>query len=107
MNIMTVTVEERTREIGIRKSIGARTSYIMLQFLAETAKLTLAGGFIGVVLGLALSFSICRFIGFPFVVNPLAVVLVAGLSVLVGVFFGIAPAYKASKLKPIDALRAE
>ena len=107
MNIMTVTVEERTREIGIRKSIGARTSYIMLQFLTETARLTLAGGFIGVVLGLALSFVVCRFIGFPFVVNPLAVVLVAGLSVLVGVFFGIAPAYKASKLKPIDALRTE
>ncbi len=107
MNIMTVTVTERTREIGIRKSIGARTGYIMLQFLGDASRLTFIGGLIGVALGLGLSYVACMLVGFPFVVDPVMVVLVSGASVVLGIFFGINPAYKAAKLKPIDALRTD
>ena len=107
MNIMTVSVTERTREIGIRKSLGAKTSSIMVQFLAEAAILTFTGGIIGISLALSLAFLICSVIDFPFVVNPLLIVIVVAISTSIGLFFGIYPAKRAAKLDPIDALRTE
>lgn len=107
MNIMTVSVTERTREIGIRKSLGAKTSSIMVQFLAEAAILTFTGGIIGIVQALLLSFIICKAIEFPFVVNPLLILIVVTISTSIGLFFGIYPAKRAAKLDPIDALRTE
>ena len=105
MNIMLVSVTERTREIGIRKSIGARTGAIMTQFLAEAAILTFLGGLIGIVLGIILAYIICTVIGFKVIITPTSVLGAAVFSVLIGLFFGIYPARKAAKMKPIDALR--
>ena len=111
MNIMLVSVTERTREIGIRKSLGAKTSSIMLQFLAEAAILTVIGGVIGIVLGIAAGYAICSIISasMGMAISPgisAGVVLTATLfSCAVGVFFGIYPARKAAKLSPIEALR--
>jgi putative ABC transport system permease protein len=105
MNIMLVSVTERTREIGIRKSIGASTGAIMTQFLAESAILTLLGGIVGIILGLILAHVICTLIGFDVIITPTSVLGAAMFSVLIGLFFGIYPARKAAKMKPIDALR--
>lgn len=105
MNIMLVSVTERTREIGIRKSIGARTGAIMAQFLSESALLTLTGGIIGIILGLGLSALICSLLGFKLIVAFGTVVGAAFFSVAIGLFFGLYPARKAAKMKPIDALR--
>lgn len=111
MNIMLVSVTERTREIGIRKSLGAKTSSIMLQFLAEAAILTVIGGIIGIILGIAGAYGICSVIsaGMGMTISPgitIPVILTATLfSCAVGVFFGIYPARKAAKLSPIEALR--
>ncbi|MBO4911263.1 MAG: ABC transporter permease [Butyrivibrio sp.] len=107
MNIMTVSVTERTREIGIRKSLGARTSSILTQFLAEAAILTSIGGVIGIILGLLFAKIACMAVDFEFVVNPLLVAGVVGISTGIGLFFGIYPARRAAKLNPIDALRSE
>lgn len=107
MNIMTVSVTERTREIGIRKSLGATTSSILVQFLAEAAILTFTGGVIGIVLGLSLAGIICKVIGFTFMVNPLLVAVVVMISTGIGLFFGIYPAKRAADLDPIEALRTE
>ncbi|WP_035778623.1 ABC transporter permease [Butyrivibrio sp. MC2013] len=107
MNIMTVSVTERTREIGIRKSLGARTSSILTQFLAEASILTFTGGIIGIILGLTLSYTICTLIDFEFVVNPLLVAVVVVISTSIGLFFGIYPARRAARLDPIEALRTE
>lgn len=107
MNIMLVSVTERTREIGIRKALGARTGSILLQFLSESAIITLLGGIIGIVLGVAGAGGICSLIGFTAKVN-LSTVLGASLfSSGVGIFFGLYPARKAARLSPIDALRHE
>jgi putative ABC transport system permease protein len=105
MNIMLVSVTERTREIGIRKSIGAKTGAIMMQFLSEAAILTLLGGIIGIILGIVLAYIICTAIGFKVIVTPTSVIGAALFSVLIGLFFGLYPARKAAKMKPIDALR--
>jgi putative ABC transport system permease protein len=105
MNIMLVSVTERTREIGIRKSIGARTGAIMSQFLAEAAILTLLGGIVGIILGIIAAYIICNAIGFDVIVTPTSVLGAALFSVLIGLFFGLYPARKAAKMKPIDALR--
>jgi len=105
MNIMLVSVTERTREIGLRKAVGATPQNILIQFLIEAVVLSFFGGLIGILLGMAGAFLIGRF--FTTTVTPWSIALAFGVSSLVGVIFGVAPAYKASKLNPIDALRYE
>ncbi|MEK7595671.1 MAG: ABC transporter permease [Patescibacteria group bacterium] len=105
MNIMLVSVTERTREIGLRKALGARRRDILLQFLVEAIVLSLLGGFAGVVIGIGSSFLLDRFIATE--VNYVFVVLSFGVSAIIGIVFGIAPAIRASKLSPIEALRYE
>jgi putative ABC transport system permease protein len=107
MNIMLVSVTERTREIGIRMAIGARRSDILQQFLIEAIMLSVLGGLIGVLLGLGISGLISRFAGWPVLVSPSSVALAFFFSAAVGMFFGFYPARKASSLSPIDALRYE
>lgn len=105
MNIMLVSVTERTREIGIRKSIGAKTAAIMSQFLFEASILTFLGGIVGIILGIIVAYIICTVIGFSVIITPSSVLGAAFFSILVGLFFGLYPARKAAKMKPIDALR--
>lgn len=107
MNIMLVSVTERTREIGIRKSLGARTGSILLQFLAESAIITLLGGIIGILIGWAGAYGVCSLIGFTARVSVGTVLGASLFSSAVGIFFGIYPAKKAAKLSPIEALRHE
>lgn len=107
MNIMLVSVTERTREIGIRKSLGARTSSIMLQFLSESAIITLMGGIIGILLGILGAVGLCSLMGFSAKISVSTVILASLFSSGVGIFFGIYPAKKAAKLSPIEALRHE
>lgn len=107
MNIMTVSVTERTREIGIRKSLGARTASILTQFLAEASILTFTGGVIGLVLGLSIARLITVIVDIPFLINPMLVLSVVAISTSIGLFFGIYPAKRAADLDPIEALRTE
>lgn len=112
LNIMLVTVAERTREIGLRKSVGATNSAIRNQFLFEAGTLTSLGGVVGIVVGVVISYLaavVMRNLGYDwaFVVSPSSVLLAVGVSVLTGVVFGLYPAFKAAKLNPIDALRYE
>jgi len=107
MNIMLVSVTERTREIGIRKSLGARTGSILLQFLSESAIITLLGGVIGIILGVAGASGICSLAGFTARVSVSTVLVASLFSSAVGIFFGIYPARKAARLSPIEALRHE
>ena len=107
MNIMTVSVTERTREIGIRKALGARTGSILIQFLAESALLTLIGGLIGMLAGYGLTFVVSKFMSFPPKILISDVALVVLISTSIGIFFGIYPALRAAKMSPIDALRYE
>lgn len=107
MNIMLVSVTERTREIGIRKAIGARRTDIMLQFLIESIVLTLSGGFLGLILSLMVARIISLFTGWTMIITVFSISLSTGFSVAVGIFFGLWPAKKASQLKTIDALRYE
>ena len=107
MNIMLVSVRERTREIGIRKAIGARGSDILLQFLVEALVLSLVGGLIGIAFGLIASVVIGAIAGWGFVFNPLTIVVAVAFSLLVGVVFGVLPARQAARLDPIAALRYE
>jgi putative ABC transport system permease protein len=107
MNIMLVSVRERTREIGIRKAIGAHGSHILLQFLVEALVLSLLGGFIGIVIGLVVSLGIGQVAGWGFVFNPLTVIVAVLFSVAVGVVFGVLPARQAARLDPVEALRFE
>ena len=107
MNIMLVSVTERTREIGIRMAIGARSSAVRSQFLIESIVLSLTGGFIGIVLGIIVSVSIPKFLGWPTLVSSLAIIGSVIFSAAVGIFFGYYPARKAAALDPIEALRYE
>lgn len=107
MNIMTVSVSERTREIGIRKAIGARTTDILTQFLIESVILSAMGGVIGIIVGLGAGVLAGKALGMDFVTQTNMVFLSFGFSIFIGVFFGIMPARKAARLHPIDALRSE
>jgi putative ABC transport system permease protein len=105
MNIMMVSVTERTREIGIRMAIGASRKTVLLQFLLEAVIITTTGGLIGILIGIGLALGVQRFAGIAVAITPQPILLAFGVSTLVGLFFGLYPARKASRLKPIEALR--
>ncbi len=107
MNIMLVSVTERTREIGIRKALGAKTRTILFQFLIESATLTLFGGLIGIGVGMIGGYGIGQAMGLEAVISPGMVVAIAFFSSAIGIFFGLYPARKAARLNPIEALRSE
>jgi putative ABC transport system permease protein len=107
MNIMLVSVTERTREIGIRRAVGARSKHVLLQFLVEAVTLGLCGGFVGIVLGVIAAFLVTRLLDWPASVSLSSIALSVGISAAIGVFFGFYPARRASLLDPIDALRHE
>lgn len=107
MNIMLVTVTERTREIGLRKALGAKKKNIIYQFLIESIILTFAGGFVGMCIGILASYTISKLINLPFTVSAGSIALAIGVSGAIGILFGWYPAKKASDLQPIEALRYE
>jgi putative ABC transport system permease protein len=107
MNILLVSVTERTREIGIRMAVGARPRHILMQFLAESALLSAMGGVVGTLVGAVGSYGISQLFGWPFVVSPLAALLAVLFSAAVGIFFGYYPASRAARLDPITSLRYE
>ncbi len=107
MNIMLVTVIERTREVGLRKSLGARKKDIVTQFLAEAIILTVVGGVLGMILGIMLSYVVSILMSLPFTLSLTSVLLAIGVSGGIGIIFGLYPAQKAAKLSPIEALRFE
>ena len=107
MNIMLVSVTERTREIGIRMAIGAKSRHVLAQFLLEAVTLSVVGGGIGVALGIGVSRLIAKYAGWPVSVDPSSIAIAFGFSALIGIFFGFYPARKASALDPIEALRYE
>jgi putative ABC transport system permease protein len=107
MNIMLVSVTERTREIGVRKALGARRRDIMLQFLVEALALCLIGGLIGIALGTGAAMVLSRWMQWNTLISPEAVAVAFGFSAVVGLFFGIWPARRAARLDPIEALRYE
>ena len=107
MNIMLVAVTERTREIGIRKALGAPRRAILLQFLLEAIMLTAIGGGLGILAGAAVSFVVRAASGLPTFVSASSVILATLVATTVGVFFGLYPAMRASRLDPVDALRYE
>jgi putative ABC transport system permease protein len=107
MNIMLVSVTERTREIGIRLAIGAHGSDVLLQFLIESVVLSLMGGILGVLLGVGGSELLARLNNWPTQVSPVAIAVAVLFSAAVGIFFGFYPARKAARLDPIEALRFE
>ena len=106
MNMMLTTVTERTTEIGLKKALGAIPWQIQVQFLMESFLLSMIGGLMGVLTGLLLSYALCNVLGTSFVLNTSAILLGVGFSAAVGILFGWAPARKASRLNPIDALRS-
>ncbi|MFZ1482449.1 MAG: ABC transporter permease [Paracoccaceae bacterium] len=105
MNIMLVSVTERTREIGIRLAVGANARQVLMQFLVEAVALSLLGGVVGIAVGLGMAWGASRFMEIPFAPDPLIVALAFGFSAVVGVVFGFFPARRAAKLDPIEALR--
>jgi ABC-type antimicrobial peptide transport system permease subunit len=107
MNIMLLSVTERTREIGIRRAVGARARDVLRQFLVEAMTLSLAGGTVGVMIGLIATWGISRTLGWSASVSPAAVALSVGIAALVGIFFGWYPARQAARVHPIESLRYE
>jgi len=107
MNIMLVSVTERTREIGVRMAIGARKGNILLQFLTEAVLLTMIGGLIGILLGAVAATAVSRLLEWPTLISFESIAMASLFSAIVGIFFGYYPARKAASLNPIDALRYE
>jgi putative ABC transport system permease protein len=107
MNIMLVSVTERTREIGVRMAVGATERDVQQQFLTEAVVLSLLGGGIGILFGLSASYLITKTLGWPVLVSPVVIVIAVLFSMAVGVFFGFYPARRAAQLDPIEALRYE
>jgi len=107
MNIMLVSVTERTREIGLRMAVGARPRVILAQFLAEALALAVAGGIVGIGLGLFAAGRLAAQFGWPIITEPQTIVMAVGFSGIVGIVFGLYPAHRASRLDPIEALRYE
>jgi putative ABC transport system permease protein len=107
MNIMMVSVTERTREIGIRKSLGAKRKHILVQFVFESLLVTLTGGLIGIIAGFLIARSLVGLMDMEIQPSALAIILGLGISVGVGLFFGIYPAMKAARLDPVKALSYE
>jgi putative ABC transport system permease protein len=107
MNIMLATVMERTREIGIRRAVGARKKDIMSQFVSEAVAISITGGLIGIILGISLSLTVSLFTDIQTVIQPYSVFIAFGFSVLVGISFGYLPAKNAANLKPVDSIRYE
>jgi putative ABC transport system permease protein len=107
MNIMLVSVTERTREIGLRMAVGATAGNVLAQFLTEAVILSLVGGLLGITVGVAVAVGLAVAADWPLVVSPFSVLLAVAVSAAVGVFFGFYPAWKASRLDPIEALRFE
>ena len=107
MNIMLVSVTERTREIGVRLAVGATESDVQMQFLSEATVLSLVGGVAGILVGIAGSYVISRTLSWPTLIQPFAIAVAAVFSAAVGLFFGFYPARKAARLDPIEALRYE
>ena len=107
MNIMLVSVTERTREIGLRMAVGATPFDVLRQFLLEAVVLSLLGGLIGIGVGLGGALALAHFAHWPLIVSPTAVLVACAVSAAVGIFFGYYPAWKASRLDPIEALRYE
>ena len=107
MNIMLVSVSERTREIGIRMAVGARPSNVRVQFLTEAVVLSLLGGAVGISIGVGVSKAVTVFLGWATVISGQSIIIAAGFSAFIGILFGFWPAWKASNLDPIDALRTE
>ncbi len=107
MAIMTISVTERTREIGVRKALGARRREILVQFLIEAVFLTMLGGLLGIILGAGIGYAVNVFAGFPVALPLWSFALGVGFSATVGILFGMLPAMKAAKMDPIEALRYE
>jgi putative ABC transport system permease protein len=107
MNIMLVSVSERTREIGLRKAVGARTRDVLRQFLLEAVALTVSGGVVGIALGVVIAVAVARFSPLPALITWWSLVLAFGVSVFVGIFFGVWPARKAARMQPLVALHYE
>ena len=107
MNIMLATVMERTREIGIRRAIGARKKDIMRQFVTEAVVISIAGGLIGVFLGISLSVLVSVFTDVNTYIRVYSIIIAFGFSVIVGIVFGYLPAKNAANLKPVDSIRYE
>jgi len=107
MNVMGTAVLERTREIGVRKAIGARETDIMSQFLIEAGLISAAGGLLGLVIGTISSVILAKLTNFPLIPSPLQVIAAIAISVLVGLLSGFLPARKAARMEPVSALRTE
>jgi len=107
MNIMLVSVTERTREIGIRMAVGARSRHVRLQFLIESVVLSLVGGIVGILVGIGVSFLLSGIFDWPRLISPMSILMSVAFSIAVGIFFGYYPAHKAASLDPIEALRYE
>jgi len=107
MNIMLLSVTERTREIGIRRAVGARARDVRAQFVVEAVVLSVVGGIVGIVLGFGASIGISQYLRWSTTVSPAAVLMSVGIAAAVGIFFGWYPARQASRLDPIQSLRYE
>ena len=107
MNIMLATVSERTREIGIRRALGAKKRDIIIQFLSETLILTLTGGILGIILGSIIPFLVTYFTNMPTIITAGSLIAAFGVSAIVGITFGLYPAYRAANMDPIESLRHE